>query len=220
MNDCALVLTGGGSVDAGVRARVPDDALVIAADSGLQLAAPLGVRVDRIVGDLDSVDRNAVDAAVAAGAVLERHPREKDATDLELAIDAAAREGAHRIVVVGGAGGRLDHVLANVLLLTASELTHLGIEAHFGDAHVAVVAGGRGQVELHGAPGSLVTLLPAGGPARGVVTEGLRYPLARETLPPGTTRGMSNVMLAAKATVALDEGTLLAIQPDGGGVPS
>ena len=101
-----------------LRSDLPDTAIVVAADSGLHLAETLGLHVDRIVGDLDSADPDLVEAAVARGAVIERHPAEKDATDLELALDAAVREGAQRVVVVGGGGGRLDHFLANVLLIT------------------------------------------------------------------------------------------------------
>jgi thiamine pyrophosphokinase len=213
MDRCALVLSGGDPVPRSLRDVLPDADLVVAADSGLHLAPALGLRVDRIVGDLDSVDALALDAAVVAGAIVERHPAAKDATDLELAIDTAGRAGARRIVVVGGGGGRVDHLLANLLLLASPAWSEVEIEAFFG-SHVVVVHGGHGRRELRGIPGSLVTLLPVGGVARGIVTEGLEYPLAREDLAPGTTRGVSNVMCSTAAAVALDSGTLLAIQPD------
>jgi thiamine pyrophosphokinase len=51
------------------------------------------------------------------------------------------------------------------------------------------------------------------GPALGVVTGGLLYPLAGEDLPPGTSRGVSNVLAADRATVSLTGGVLLAVQP-------
>src|SRR5262245_23851278 len=203
MSGCALVLAGGEPVPASLASQLPPADLVIAADSGLHLAAPLGLTVDRIIGDLDSADPAAVDTAVAAGATVERHPAAKDATDLELALDAAARAGATRIVVVGGGGGRLDHLLANALLLAAPAWCDIDVEAYFGP-HLVVVHGGRGPREIAGAPGSVVTLLPIGGIARGIVTTGLEYPLVREDLPVGTTRGVSNVMLGTTASVALD----------------
>jgi thiamine pyrophosphokinase len=181
----------------------------------LHLAPALGLRVDRIVGDFDSADAGAVDAAVAAGAVIERHPAAKDATDLELAIDTAARSGASRIIVVGGGGGRVDHLLANMLLLASPQWASFEIEAWFGP-HVIVVHGGRGPRAVQGAPGSIVTLLPVGGAARGIVTDGLEYPLTREDLEPGTTRGVSSVMLSSTATVTLETGTLIVVQPDEG----
>jgi len=67
---------------------------------------------------------------------------------------------------------------------------------------------------LAGVPGELLTLLPLGGPATGVRTEGLEYPLAGETLEPGTTRGVSNVFTSTGARVTLTDGVLLAVRPE------
>ena len=89
----------------------------------------------------------------------------------------------------------------------------VNVEARLGDAQVFVV---RGECELHGEPGDLCTLLPLGGPALGVSTEGLRFPLRGETLEPGSTRGVSNEMLSSPARVSLVGGVLLAILPDPG----
>ncbi len=113
--------------------------------------------------------------------------------------------------MVGGHGGRLDHFLANALLLASPELGDLQVEARLGDAQVFVV---RRDRELHGVVGNLCTLLPLGGPATGVRTEGLRFPLCRETLEPGSTRGVSNEFLVPIARVSLDDGVLLAIVID------
>jgi thiamine pyrophosphokinase len=212
----AIVLAGGDPVASGMRRSLPDDAYVVAADSGVHLADGLGLHVDCVVGDMDSADPAAVDAAERAGATIERHPAEKDATDLELALLAAQRHGVDRVVIVGGAGGRLDHFLANVALLASPRFVELGIEARFGDARVRVARGGGPPVEIEGSPGDLVTLLPAGGSARGVTTKGLQYPLHGDDLPLGTSRGVSNVIVDAPASVALDDGTLLVVQPLGG----
>src|SRR5262245_7771279 len=116
----AIVFAGSGVVAPGVRAQLPGGADVIAADSGLGGAHGLGVRVDLLVGDLDSVDAAAVEAAEADGTTVQRHPPEKDATDLELAIDAAVARGARRVTVVDGGGERLDHLLGNLLLLASN----------------------------------------------------------------------------------------------------
>jgi thiamine pyrophosphokinase len=215
----AVVLSGGDPVPqpvgaqpvgASLRVMLDDADFVVAADSGLHLAPVLGLHVDRLVGDLDSADPAAVDAAVRSGAVVERHPAAKDATDLELAIETAVREGACRIVVVGGGGGRVDHFLANLLLLASPRWADVEIDAWCG-SHVLVVHGGHGPRVVCGQAGDLVSLLPTGGPARGIVTAGLEYALAHEDLAPGTTRGVSNVMARTTATVELDAGTLLIV---------
>ena len=212
----AIVLAGGDPVEPDLRTLLPDGAVVVAADSGLHQAELLGLRVDYVVGDLDSADPAAVERARAAGAVVERHPVDKDATDLELAFDLARDRGALRITVVGGAGGRLDHFLANVALLASPRFADLEIDARLGDAYVVVVQGGRLPRVTTGAAGSLVTLLPVGGDASGITTIGLQYPLRGATLRPGTSRGVSNVLIGEQASVALDQGTLLVIQTPGG----
>jgi thiamine pyrophosphokinase len=211
-----VVFAGSVAVPAGLLDRLPDGATVIAADSGLHVANTLGLRVDLLVGDLDSVDHSLVDAAVARGTIVERHPAEKDATDLELAFAAALARGARRIVLVDGGGDRLDHLLGNLTLLAAPAWAGVQVEAYTGTAWLGVARGGEPPITISGPPGSLVTLLPMGGPARGIVTDGLRYPLQSEVLMPGTTRGVSNELVGDSGSVHLAEGTLLVVQPFGG----
>ncbi len=210
----ALVFAGGDPVDNAVAARLPGGVFTVAADSGVEQALALGRDVDLVVGDFDSADPAAVDAAVAAGAEVRRYPAEKDESDLELAVRAARDSGANGVIVVGGSGGRLDHLLANALLLASPSFDDIDIEALLDDTRITVV---RREARLSGAPGDVCSLLAAGGPARGVRTTGLRYPLDHEDLLPGSTRGLSNELVEPVATVSLEHGTLLAVQPDLGG---
>jgi thiamine pyrophosphokinase len=206
-----VVVAGGDPPSPRVRPLLPAGALVVAADSGVDHAHALGLVVDVAVGDFDSVSAAGLAAARAAGARIEGHPAAKDATDLELSLAAARALGAERVLVVGGGAGRLDHLLANALVLAAPDFADLEIEALLGAARVTVI---RGRRALLGSPGALLTLLPVHGPARGISTEGLRYPLADEHLPEGSTRGVSNLFVDHRATVTVTAGTLLAVQPD------
>jgi thiamine pyrophosphokinase len=206
----AVVLAGGATPHAEVPADVGPAPLVVAADSGVHLAERLGLVIDLVVGDLDSVEPDALDRARRSGAVVEAHPADKDASDLELAIEAAAVRGAERLVVLGLHGGRVDHHLANLLLLASPRWRVLRIEAHGVEGRMVVV---HDHVELRAEPGSLCTLLPVGGPALGVRTTGLRWALEGDDLDPGTTRGLSNVFEASVATVSIAGGTLLAVLP-------
>jgi thiamine pyrophosphokinase len=208
----AIVVAGG---DRDVDAVPPEwsDALVIGADSGVDFAHALGLRVDVAVGDFDSVSADGLARAEAAGARVERHPNEKDETDLELALDAARAAGATDVLVLGIGGGRFDHLLGNVLLLAAERYAAMRIEARAGTARVLVIRGSQPRTELGGEVGALVTLLAVGGPATGVTTQGLQYPLRRETLPASTSRGLSNVIESTPGAVELEDGTLLAVFP-------
>jgi thiamine pyrophosphokinase len=181
---------------------------VIAADGGAELARMLGLSVDLVVGDMDSIS-----AETLAGIEhVERHAVEKDATDLELALVAALRLEPERVLVLDGGGGRLDHLLGGLLLLGQEAYAAVRVDAQFGAAAVHVV---RGERTLHGEPGELISLMAVHGPATRVVTNGLVYPLRHETLEPGSSRGISNVFAAPEARIALERGVLLAVRPSG-----
>jgi len=205
-----VVVAGGDPVLPSERAWVPPGAVVIAADSGLDHAHALGLRVDVAVGDFDSVTPQALARAEADGTRIEDHPAAKDATDLELALDAAAARSPERVVVLGGHGGRIDHLLANAALLSSDRYAAVDVVAHMGGASLTVV---RSEAEVQGARGELVSLLALHRPATGVTTRGLLYPLSGEDLLPGSTRGVSNELVGSPARVSLTAGVLLVVQP-------
>jgi len=189
---------------------IPDGSHIVAADGGMEHAATLGLALDAIVGDLDSAPSSGLAAARAAGIVLETYPVDKDATDLELALRHVLDSGCDRVLIVGGGGGRLDHLLANALILAHPDFASLDLEWHVGTAVVQVARPGR-NVVVSGAAGDPVTLLAVGGTASGVATRGLRWSLAAAVLEPGTSRGVSNEILADSASVTVTEGALLVI---------
>jgi thiamine pyrophosphokinase len=206
-----LVVSGGPAPDASDVGPLPAGAFVIAADSGLEHASALGLAVDVLVGDLDSASADAVRAAEAAGVRVERHPTAKDATDLELALDYALASGATRVTVVSGGGGeRLDHHLAELVLLASERYASLRLDAHIGPARAAAIHGGD-DVSLMGTPGAVITLLALGGPATGVTATGVRWPLFGDTLHPGSTRGVSNEIVSSPVRIQLAAGNLLAV---------
>jgi thiamine pyrophosphokinase len=203
-----VIFSGGEPLTAGLKGEIPDDAYLIAADSGLDLALDLGLDVDLVVGDLDSV---SPDALRETKADIERHSPDKDATDLELAMEAACRLDCDRIIVLGGHGGRVDHFLGSTLLIVADRWSDVDVEWVTPNARIRPI---RGGTTLHGTAGSTLSLLAVGGAATGVATTGLRWNLDHETLEPGSTRGVSNVFKAPVATIRVETGTLVAIQPD------
>lgn len=210
----ALVIAGGDPPEPSSLELLPrGDELVVAADSGVGHALALGLPVHLVIGDLDSAEPAHIARAEASGARVEPHPVDKDMTDLELALHAARDAGATEVTVLGAGGGRLDHFLANLLLLAHPAYADLELDAIVGPARVTVV---RGTRSLIGAIDTLVTLLPVGGDAVGVTTTGLRWALTDEPLGPATTRGVSNQILTSPATVTLRSGVLLAVQPTGG----
>lgn len=208
-----LILTNGELVNSpALKARIeawsPDQ--VIAADGGSRHASTLGLQIDLIVGDLDSIEAAQRETLQAQGTQFEHFKAEKDETDLELALLRAVEQGAAEIAVVGIVGDRLDMVLANIHLLTLEALSPIRTEIWLG-RQTAWLIRPPGD-EFEGAPGDTLSLIPLKGDAIGVTTTGLAYPLQGETLFFGPARGVSNVMEQEVCRVDLESGLLLAVQ--------
>jgi thiamine pyrophosphokinase len=202
--ETVVIVSGAAPLGGVALALVPGGAPVVAADAGLDHARAAGLQVALAVGDFDSAH------AAPAGLPVERHPAEKDATDLELALDAALALEPRRLLVLSGVGSRLDHFAVELALIASPRFAAVEVDAVFDATTVHVVRGGR---RLEGSVGDLVSLLPVHGAAVNVRTEGLAYALHGETLEPGSSRGTSNVFAEPVATIALERGVLLAIRP-------
>lgn len=183
--------------------------VVIAADGGALQLDKAGRRPDLVVGDLDSLPDKAKRDLEAQGVAFEVHPHEKAETDAELALDAAIKRGADEIVVVGAfGGGRLDHLVGNLMLVTHEDFAAIDVALVTETATFRSILG-PGTLELEGAPGDWVTLAPISETVGGVMTDGLRYPLRHETLMRGSTRGVSNELVASRGNIEIGQGLLL-----------
>ncbi|MBW4438181.1 MAG: thiamine diphosphokinase [Pleurocapsa minor GSE-CHR-MK-17-07R] len=213
----ALVFANGDFNDGPMVRRVldhlPGDYRVIAADGGARHALALGMHIDAVVGDMDSIAPEVLVSLEINGAEIHRYSREKDETDLELALAVAASEEAGRIVVIGAIGSRLDQTLSNVYLLALPALAGIPVRLVSGNQRAWLLQ--PGTHIIHGEAGDTVSLLPLGGDAGDIHTDGLYYPLRGETLRFGPARGVSNVMLADTATVRLATGMLMVVHTAG-----
>ena len=185
--------------------------LVIAADGGARHAATLGLRIDRWVGDADSISPAELERLAAEGVPIDRALVDKDETDAELAIAAAVAQNASRITILGALGGsRLDHELGNIWLLAHPGLA--GRETLLLGARTRIRLARPGSVDLGGRVGDVVSLLPFEGDAWSITTHGLRYPLTDEPLVSGPSRGLSNVRAAPDARLEIGAGRLLIVE--------
>jgi thiamine pyrophosphokinase len=185
--------------------------LVIAADGGARHAAALERRIDLWVGDGDSLREDEIAAIEAEGIPIRRSPVDKDESDTELAVLAALDAGAGRVTILGALGGeRVDHGLANVWLLGHPRLVACDVRLVDAAARIRLV--GPGRADLGGRIGDLVSLLPFGGDAGGLTTDGLRYPLRDESLSSGPSRGLSNVRVANDAFLIVGSGRILVVE--------
>ena len=213
----ALILAGGDRPDpalldahwAGWRSA----SLVVAADGGARHAAPLGLPLHQVVGDFDSLSTADADELEAAGVAISRFPTNKDATDTELALLAALDAGATDITLLCTWGGRSDHAIGTLALLS---------HPRGGAANVVILdeqtrtqlLGSGAALSLRGAPGRIISITPWGGDATVSVT-GVRWPLDAAVLVAGSTRGISNVATATESIITVHDGAVLV--SEGGG---
>jgi thiamine pyrophosphokinase len=206
-----VVIFAGGTLRPGqqVQETIANSDLVIAADQGAATALQYGCTPAFVVGDFDSLPALPLQQLQARGSHIIRAAVEKNETDSELAIQLAIEQGATTITLLGGLGGaRFDHTMGNIMLLAGFEQIPIRI---VDGPSTCWLLRGPGHTNILGEKGDLLSLLPLTGDVTGVQTQGLYYPLHRETLYFGKPRGVSNVLTEQQAEVSCEQGLLLLI---------
>ncbi len=198
------------------------DDIVIAADGGCLHLKERNIRPDVVVGDFDSSSLSDCQWDDVPTIV---HPREKDATDMTLAVQTGLERGFRTFVLYGGTGGRVDHTYANLQTLHMLS-RHQSIGYLVGSRHVYTVLSSQfpGGLTVPGrdlVPPNQAPWLPTGNGylsifafterAVGVTLRGLKYPLEDATLHNDDPLGVSNEFIGEPASITLDEGALLII---------
>ena len=188
------------------RKLLREDDTILCADGGTHHALKLDLVPAAVIGDLDSLAEPDRKRLMAAGVPVRQHPRDKDETDLELALEEALQEGATSILIVAALGRRLDQTLGNISLMSDPRFSRIDCRMDDGLEEVFFC---RSSCAIHGAESDIVSLVPWGAPVTGVHTQGLKWALQGDSLQPHRSRGLSNEMLAASASVTIESGLLL-----------
>lgn len=199
-----IVLGGDAPSVALLKACVGEADFSIAADRGLEAFDAAGLEPDLLIGDMDSVSPDVL-ARYESRLSEDRLNCIKNDTDCEYALNLAVDKGASEIILLGALGGRLDHALANLMMVVRA--ARRGVWAEIRAEGVRIVRI-DGSYTLTGAKGSTVSLLPLG-EARGVSIKGCYYTIEDFTLASDTSRGMSNVVTADEAVFTVREGDLM-----------
>jgi thiamine pyrophosphokinase len=180
--------------------------LVLAADYGAATALTFGYTPHVVIGDLDSLDRATLEELRRRGTRIEVHPRDKNATDGQLAVERALQSKPTELLLLGFLNGpRLDQTLANVLLLAGIEAPAVLLD----EANECRLVRPGAEHAWRPERREVISLLPLNANATGVRTEGLRWTLRGERLVLGDTRGVSNEPVGTEARVSLEGGLLL-----------
>lgn len=182
---------------------------VICCDSGLTHAKALGLLPNYIVGDFDSVPPALLAEYENTGIPFEKHPAQKDETDMELGLDLAVKLGIDDIIIIGGIGNRFDHTLANAHLLL--RLLKKGVRGRLVDEKNCVELIDR-PMKVYGKPGDLVSTIPLSMEVTGITLKGFQYPLTDKTLTiDDDIVAVSNVLMEQEGEIELTSGYLFVI---------
>ena len=213
MVNTSLIFAGGlepGDSTLNAVSKIEQVELVIAADSGLHIAQKLGLHVDAVIGDMDSVDVNALDEAKSRGTKIIQHDRDKNFTDLHSALLYAAECGTKKIMVVTAGGGRLDHQFGVIAAMFDPRLRQTQVEAIWDNSEIFALQG-PASCEFLAEVEDIVGLQAFSTSAIGISTTGLRWQLHNEQLANHETRGVSNEATEKRISVSLVSGQLLVI---------
>jgi len=187
----------------------PDDR-IFCADGGTVHAVALSLTPEIIIGDLDSLPPELAAEMENRGVKIQRHPRHKDQTDLELALDLAAAHQPDEIMLVTALGGRLDQMLGNILLLTRPAYAPIRLTLVDGPQRATLLRGGE-RLTITGQVGDTLSLIPLTSTVNGVTLTGVGWPLQQATLSLGSTLSISNQLTGPKADVEIGDGLALVI---------
>lgn len=214
-----LIITGGFIEIDVVKSYLAKESfdMVIAADKGVETAKALNIPVNYILGDFDSLDPSILQEVKSqltsenSSLVLKEFPPEKDYTDTHLAIVTAIEAGATSVTILGATGTRLDHVVANMNLLSIFLNHH--IEAKIVDSHNQIYVIDKDtnlyREKIHG---KYVSLIPYTDLVTGVTLVGFKYPLYNATMTKGNSLGISNELLEEEGLIKMDQGILIVIE--------
>ncbi|MFK7802667.1 MAG: thiamine diphosphokinase [Anaerolineae bacterium] len=186
----------------------------IGVDGGTNYLLKADIIPDIVIGDMDSLSAEHLQQLKDNWVNVFQFNKDKDETDLELALLYVTEQPDWEdidIHVYGAQGGRLDHEIANLMLLTHPRLQTRNIRLHAPHQTTFLIAD---TATIHGRAGDTVSLIPLKGDAQIAETENLKWPLINSTLKFGPARGISNVLTAANGSVTIESGLVLCIHTD------
>ncbi len=205
-----LIICNGSIIDDRLTAvLIREHDFIICADGGVRHLLKINQLPDLIVGDLDSMDKQTIGYLKGKGVPIYPFPSKKDYTDTELSIQYALEKGASEITLLGAIGSRMDHTLANIMLLLP--LIDQGIQAKIINEHNEIIVVNK-KITIRGNIGDFISIIPLNEKVEGITLEGFMYPLDHATLIMGSSRGISNQLKDTTATISIQKGNILLIK--------
>jgi len=208
MSYILVVANGELKADSWLETQIAGATEVVAVDGGAEVLYALECSPNRFFGDLDSTSETVIDWLRSSDVEMHAYPKDKDETDLELALSELVSSEANEIRIVGALGARLDHELANLFLLADPRFSEHDISILSIDQTIQLV---DSKFSWDGNIGDLVSLIPVAGSVM-LSSSGLKWDLIDSELEFGKTRGISNVMASSRASISVDLGQIFLIK--------
>ena len=202
----AFIYTGGNIYPENITEKAKAGDIKIAADGGYKNALRLGVKVDILLGDFDSIGEYKTDEDVEILKV----PAEKDFTDTQMAVETAIARGADEIVIIGGLSGRLDHTMSNVSIL--EDLSTRRVHALITDGNNRIRFINSTSMLIAKSGYKYVSILLASEKAKGVSVEGCKYPLKNAKLERNVQYAISNEIDGNCALISVRKGAIYIVE--------
>ncbi len=183
---------------------------IICCDGGANHTYKMNIVPNYIIGDLDSIENEVIDYYKTKKVIFKEFPSKKNETDMELGIYLAKSLGALQIDFIGALGGRIDHTIANINIL--SYVRDLEIKTKILSEKETIYLIKDEEIKLEGTKGSLVSVIPINGDAKGVTLKGLEYTLENYDMVYSIPLGISNAILDKEFTIKVECGNLLIIK--------
>ncbi|OEG00337.1 thiamine diphosphokinase [Vulcanibacillus modesticaldus] len=206
------IFTGGTLTDEMLSYNNLDEGIIIGVDRGVDWLINHGITPDYFVGDFDSIDIVLLERIKKYYSnKVKIYPSEKDETDTELAMQLAISLKPQNIIIFGGTGSRLDHVIANVHILLQAERNDISSVIYGTNNRIRVLLSGKSK-KIMKSHFSYVSIFPFTEVVAGVTLEGFKYPLVKGVMKIGFPYGVSNEIVEDNGTISLDTGILLIIE--------
>lgn len=184
---------------------------IIGVDSGAKFLYDHQIMPTYLVGDFDSLSPDIITYyKTETNVVIREYNPVKDASDTEIAVRLAIRLGSEELILLGATGNRIDHMWANIQILTIAE--HRGIPAYIMDARNRIrIISGETHIKKDGF-GQFFSVFPFGGDVEQFTIEGARYPLHNHYLSPDDSLCVSNEILGDEVVITFTAGRVILME--------
>lgn len=205
MNRAMIFVNGNLSDLSQAKKIITKEDYLIATDGGVKHIHELGLIPNIIIGDMDSIDPDLLKKYKSI-----KYPTKKNKTDFELAVDYCLENKFQEIIIFGILGDRIDHMIANILLLAKTQTENILIKIKIIEGKKEIYVLNK-EITIKGKVGDEISIIPVTNKLEGVNDEGLYYRLIDDTLLFGTTKGISNIMTQTQIKISLKKGIALVI---------